>query len=38
MRLKELKAYFDRNAAKLTELLKEHSFIILEAEKIRVLE
>jgi predicted nuclease of predicted toxin-antitoxin system len=38
MRLKELKGYFERNAGKLIELLEEHSFIILEAGKIRVLE
>ena len=38
MRLKELKAYFEKNAVKLIELLEGHSFIILEAGKIRVLE
>jgi predicted nuclease of predicted toxin-antitoxin system len=38
MRLKELKSYFERNAGKLIELLEDHSFIILEAEKIRILE
>ena len=38
MRLKELKAYFERNATQLITLLEEHSFLILEASKIRVLE
>ncbi len=38
MRLKDLKAYFERNAKKITDLLKEHSFLILEQDKIRVLE
>jgi predicted nuclease of predicted toxin-antitoxin system len=38
MRLKELKAYFERNARQLIKLLEEHSFLILEASKIRVLE
>lgn len=38
MRLKMLKTYFEKNASKLIELLQEHSFIILEADKIRVLE
>lgn len=38
MRLKELKAYFERNARQLITLLEEHSFLILEASKIRVLE
>src|ERR1700743_3090250 len=38
MRLKELKAYFERNAGQLIKLLEEHSFLILEASKIRVLE
>jgi len=37
-RLKELKAYFQRNSANIVELLQEHSFLILEPEKIRVLE
>ncbi len=38
MRLKELKAYFERNAATIIGLLEEHSFMILELEKIRVLD
>jgi predicted nuclease of predicted toxin-antitoxin system len=38
MRLKELKAYFERNAVQLISLLEDHSFLILEASKIRVLE
>jgi predicted nuclease of predicted toxin-antitoxin system len=38
MRLKELKEYFERNASRLIELLKEHSFLVLEKENIRVLE
>jgi predicted nuclease of predicted toxin-antitoxin system len=38
MRLKALKFYFEKNASKIIELLQEHSFIILEAERIRILE
>lgn len=38
MRLKELKDYFNRNAASIIELLKQHSFLILDKENIRVLE
>ncbi len=38
MRLNELKAYFERNAGQLIELLEDHSFLILESLKIRVLE
>lgn len=38
MRLKELKSYFERNAEQLISLLEDHSFLILEASKIRVLE
>ncbi|WP_158642781.1 DUF5615 family PIN-like protein [Chitinophaga japonensis] len=38
MRLKELKGYFERNADKITGLLEEHSFLIPEADRIRVLE
>jgi len=38
IRLKELKQYFERNASKIIELLQHNSFIILEADKIRVLE
>ena len=38
MRLKQLKAYFERNAEQLISLLGEHSFLILEEAKIRVLE
>jgi predicted nuclease of predicted toxin-antitoxin system len=38
MRLKELEEYFTRNASTIIELLKEHSFLMLERENIRVLE
>lgn len=38
MRLSELKKYFKNNSNKIIELLEEHSFIILEKSKIRVLE
>jgi predicted nuclease of predicted toxin-antitoxin system len=38
MRLKDLKSFFERNAIKIIELMQDHSFIILEPEKIRVLE
>ena len=38
MRLKELLGYFDRNAATLVRLLKENSFVILEPERIRILD
>lgn len=38
MRLKEIKGYFERNAAQLIELLETHYFLILEPERIRILE
>jgi len=38
MRLSEIKEYFKNNADKITEKLKEHSFIIVEKNKIRILE
>jgi hypothetical protein len=38
MRLGDLKLYFERNAATIISLMEEHSFIILELEKIRVLD
>lgn len=38
MRLSEIKEYFKNNADKITEKLKKHSFIILEENKIRILE
>jgi predicted nuclease of predicted toxin-antitoxin system len=38
MRLNALKSYFEKNAVKIIELLQEHSFIILETERIRILE
>ncbi|MFT4092644.1 MAG: DUF5615 family PIN-like protein [Niabella sp.] len=38
MRLTALKIYFEKNASKIIDLLHEHSFLILEAERIRVLE
>ena len=38
MRLRDLKSYFERNAPTVISLMKEHSFIILEPEKIRVLD
>lgn len=38
MRLNALKSYFEKNAAKIIDLLQEHSFIILETERIRILE
>jgi predicted nuclease of predicted toxin-antitoxin system len=38
MKLKDLKAYFERNAGQMIGLLEDHSFLILEATKIRVLE
>jgi predicted nuclease of predicted toxin-antitoxin system len=38
LRLKELKEYFERNAATIIGLLEEHSFMILELERIRVLD
>lgn len=38
MRLKELKAYFQRNAPVIKALLLNHSFLILEPEHIRVLD
>lgn len=38
MRLKYLKDYFERNASTIIDLLKEHSFLVLESENIRVLE
>ncbi|WP_410522742.1 DUF5615 family PIN-like protein [Pedobacter sp. BS3] len=38
MRLKELKSYFERNASAIIKLLEEYSFLILEPERIRILE
>lgn len=38
VRLKGLKDYFERNASTIIDLLKEHSFLVLESENIRVLE
>jgi predicted nuclease of predicted toxin-antitoxin system len=38
MRLKEIKGYFERNAKQLIALLEIHSFLILEPERIRILE
>jgi predicted nuclease of predicted toxin-antitoxin system len=38
MRIKELKEYFFRNADSILSLLKTHSFLILEHDKIRVLD
>lgn len=38
MRLSDLKTYFKVNAPKIIDLMKEHSLIILEPERIRVLE
>jgi hypothetical protein len=36
MRLGDLKKYFERNAATITKLLEQNSFIILEPDKIRI--
>jgi predicted nuclease of predicted toxin-antitoxin system len=38
MRLSELKRYFENNCNKIIEILEEHSFIILEKNRIRILE
>ena len=38
MRLKDLKSYFEQNTRQIITLMQEHSFIILEQERIRVLE
>jgi len=38
MRLQDLKAYFERNAPNIIQLLAEHSFLILEPDRIRILE
>jgi predicted nuclease of predicted toxin-antitoxin system len=38
MRLSEIKKYFKDNSNKIIEILEEHSFIILEKSKIRILE
>lgn len=38
MRLKELKTYFANNTNRIIELLHDHSFLILEPTRIRVLE
>lgn len=37
-RLRELNQYFESNAEKIIELLKENSFIVLEKGKIKVLD
>lgn len=38
MRLEELKNYFKLNSEKILSILQNHSFIILEKKKIRILE
>ena len=38
MRLEELKNYFKLNSEKILSILQNHSFIILEKNKIRILE
>ena len=38
MKLAELKQYFRANSNKIVKLLEEHSFIILEKDKIKILE
>jgi len=38
MRLSELKKYFKNNCNKIIELIEEHSFIVLEKKRIRILE
>lgn len=38
MRLQDLKKYFQQNVQQIITLMQEHSFIILEPERIRVLE
>ena len=38
MRLSEIKTYFKANSSKIIEILEEHSFIILEKNKIRIRE
>ena len=38
MRLSEIKRYFKDNSKKMLEILENHSFIVLETSKIRILE
>lgn len=38
MRLKDLKSYFEQNAGQIIKVMQDHSFIILEPERIRILE
>lgn len=38
MRLKDLKSYFEQNAQQIISLMQAYSFIILEPERIRILE
>ncbi len=38
IKLKELKKYFDHNSKKIIELLENNSFLVLERNKIRVLD
>lgn len=38
VRLTDLKTYFAQNAARIITTMKDHSFVILEQDKIRVLE
>lgn len=38
LRLRDIKEYFADNATKIISLMQEHSFIVLEQEKIRILE
>ncbi len=38
MRLEELKIYFKTNSEKILSILQNHSFIILEKNKIRIME
>lgn len=38
MRLDEIKRYFKDNSKKMLEILENHSFIVLERSKIRILE
>jgi predicted nuclease of predicted toxin-antitoxin system len=38
MRIQQLKDYFSRNAATIVSLLENHSFLIIETDKIRVLD
>jgi len=37
MRIKDLKAYFKKNAGKIVELLEKNSLLILEKHRIRIL-